>query len=484
MDGLYRKCSGLHLGRRSIALRIRIVTLGCAKNDVDSEEIAGVLSASGCKIDGLSKKTDVIVINTCGFLESAKEESVRAIRDAVREKRAGRAKRVIVAGCLSQRLGSELSRLAPGADMYVGVGQMARFHDLVNLTMTSREPVIDVQPPHHRWAEVGTRARVGKPWSAYLKVSEGCDHKCSFCTIPSFRGPHQSKPLERLLAEARALASRGTREVCLIAQDVTQYGYDLYREFTLPRLLRELCAVDGIDWIRILYFYPNRLTDEVIEAMASLPKVVNYIDIPLQHAHPATLRRMKRPWDGDRYLSLFKRLRTILPDVAIRTTFIVGFPGETEEEFSYLLDFIREARLDRVGAFRFSREPGTPSYDMPGQISAKEKNERFDQLMRAQHQISLELNQEWIGREMRVLVEEEKDGWLVGRSHRDAPEIDGVVFAKGSAQPGELIEVSVDGAEAYDLYGRAAALAPTRSKNLVPVRLAGARSNAGLRPPL
>jgi ribosomal protein S12 methylthiotransferase len=455
--------------------RVRIVTLGCAKNEVDSEEIAGVLQQSGYNVDGNSQKTDVIVINTCGFLESAKEESVKAIRDAVREKKAGRAKRVIVAGCLSQRLGAELSRLAPGADMYVGVGQMGRFDQLVQKAFASSEPILEIEPPHHRWAAVGTRARAGKPWSAYLKISEGCDHQCTFCTIPSFRGKHVSKPIERVVGEARMLASRGVKEINLIAQDVTQYGFDLYRAFTLPRLLRELNDIEGLEWIRLLYFYPNRLTDEVIEAIVTLPKVVKYVDIPLQHAHPNTLRRMKRPWDGDRYLALFEKLRAAIPEAAIRTTFIVGFPGETDEEFQYLVDFVEAARLDRVGAFNFSREPGTPSFDMEGQISQKVKNERYDRLMRIQQQISLEMNQAWIGKSLKVLVEEKRDGWLSGRSHRDAPEIDGLVFIPGDAPLGSFVETTVTGAESYDLYAKQSSYSQTKPE-LVPLRMAAPRA--------
>ncbi len=436
--------------------KVRIVTLGCAKNEVDSEEIAGVLQGVGYEVDGSARKTAVTVINTCGFLEASKEESIKAIRDAVREKKAGRTGKVVVAGCLAQRLGAELMRLAPGADAYVGVGQMGRFDEIVKETLDSREQKLDVAAPHHRWAGVPTRARTGKPWSAYLKVSEGCDHRCTFCTIPSFRGMHQSKPLERVLAEAHHLARTGSKEINLIAQDVTQYGYDLYREFTLPRLLRELDAVDGIEWIRILYFYPNRLTDEVIETMHSCRKVVPYIDIPLQHAHPDTLRRMKRPWDGERYLRLIEKVRAALPGVAIRTTFIVGFPGETEEEFQYLLDFTRDARLDRVGAFMFSREPGTPSHDMEGQVPFRLKRERFDRLMRLQQGISREVNESWVGRELDMLVEDSREGTLIGRSHRDAPEIDGLVFARGEAELGSIVRAKVTGAEPYDLYAEIA----------------------------
>jgi len=453
---------------------VKIVTLGCAKNEVDSEEIAGVLNQAGYDVDGTAKKSDVTVINTCGFLEKAKEESIRAIKDAIRDKKAGRTGRVIVAGCLAQRLGSELERIAPGADVYVGVGQMGRFDQIVQATLERREKLLEVAPPQHLWADVATRARTGKPWSAYLKVSEGCDHQCTFCTIPSFRGKHVSKPMERVIAEARQLAATGCREINLIAQDVTQYGFDLYKEFTLPKLLRDLNEIDGIDWIRILYFYPNRLTDEVIEAMATLPKVAKYIDIPLQHTHPDTLRRMKRPWDGDRYLALVHKVRQAMPDIAIRTTFIVGFPGETDEEFQHLLDFTQAAQLDRVGAFAFSREPGTPSHDMPDQVSTKVKNERYDKLMRTQQRISLEVNKSWVGKSLKVLVDDIQEGWLVGRSHRDAPEIDGLVFVRGEAKPGDMIDVTVDSAEPYDLYAHTTGHT-SPAKRLTSLRMAGPR---------
>lgn len=450
---------------------MRIITLGCAKNEVDSEEIAGVLKAQGHEVgDGMA---EVTIINTCGFLEAAQRESIETIRKAVAEKGNGK---VIVAGCLAQRLGAELTRLAPGADAYIGVGQMGRFDEIVSTVFGRSEPVVDVEPPHHRWADVPTRARSGRPWSAYLKVSEGCDHRCTFCTIPSFRGKHVSKPIERVVAEARHLALQGTKEINLIAQDVTQYGYDLYQEFTLPRLLAELNGVEGIEWIRILYFYPNRLTDEVIEAMAELPSVLPYIDIPLQHSHPETLRRMKRPWDGERYLGLFEKVRAAIPQVAIRTTFIVGFPGETQAEFDHLVEFVKEAKLDRVGAFTFSREPGTPSFDMPGQVSSRVKQQRYDRLMRTQRPISLAVNEGFVGQTMRVLVDEAKDGWVAGRSYRDAPEIDGWVYAEGVAAPGSFVEVEVTQAKEYDLYGHLKGFVPGGRKGLVPLAMADSRA--------
>ncbi|MBX3112517.1 MAG: 30S ribosomal protein S12 methylthiotransferase RimO [Fimbriimonadaceae bacterium] len=448
---------------------VRIITLGCAKNEVDSEEIAGVLRAAGYTVDA-SRPADLTVVNTCGFLERAKAESIEAIKSAVAAKGSGR---VVVAGCLSQRLGEELASLAPGADAYVGVGQMGRFADVAAAVFGHRESFVDVRPPHHQWATVGTRQRTGKPWSAYIKVSEGCDHQCTFCTIPSFRGKHVSKPVERVVEEARHLAATGCVEANLIAQDVTQYGYDLYREFTLPRLLRELNGVDGLKWVRLLYFYPNRLTDEVIEAMATLEHVVPYIDIPFQHTHPDVLRRMKRPWDGERYLRVIEKVRAAVPDVAVRTTFIVGFPGETEAEFSSLLDFVQEARLDRVGAFTYSREAGTPSADMPGQVPFRVKRERYDRLMRAQSVVALEKNWSWVGRELEVLVDEVKDGWVAGRSFRDAPEIDGWVYAKGSARPGSFVRVTVDEAHTHDLYGHLEGVSRAR-KELVPLKMSSA----------
>jgi len=458
----------------AILPKVRIVTLGCAKNEVDSEEIAGVLMGAGYAIDGTSKKTDVTVINTCGFLESAKDESVRAIKEAVREKRAGRTGKVIVAGCLAQRLGPELRKLAPGADLYIGVGQMGRFAQIVAEVQAAREAAeVEISAPHHRWADVQTRARSGRPWSAYLKISEGCDHKCTFCTIPSFRGGHQSKPIERVLAEANHLARTGAQEINLIAQDVTQYGYDLYKEFTLPKLLRELNQVDGIRWIRLLYFYPNRLTDEVIETMATSEKVLPYIDIPLQHTHPDTLRRMHRPWDGDRYQRLFEKVRAAMPTCSIRTTFIVGFPGETDAEFQHMLDFTRDARLDRVGAFMFSKEPGTPAHDLENQVPPRIKQERYDKLMRLQQGISLAKNEDWIGKDIDVLIEDSRDGWLIGRSHRDAPEIDGLVFVQGEGAPGQIISARVTGAEHYDLYAETTRVPVSAGKKLQTLRMAG-----------
>ncbi len=435
---------------------VRLITLGCAKNEVDSEEIAGVLQRAGYRLDTQTDTPDVIIINTCGFLESAQREGMQVIREALQLKKQGKTQRVIVAGCMVQRLGESLQQLLPEVDAWVGVGQMARFAEIVDSVRTARQPVIDIQPPHHRWAEVPTRLRSRAPWTAYLKISEGCDHKCTFCTIPSFRGRHVSKPLERVLEEARWLAANGAKEINLIAQDTTQYGYDLYKKFMLPTLLRELNAIEGIEWIRIHYAYPSRITDELIEAMASLPKVVKYLDVPLQHADRTILQAMRRPGDGTRYLKMIEKLRTAMPEIAIRTTFIVGFPGEGEREFQNLLAFMQEAQLDRVGAFIYSREKGTPSAEMPNQVPFRIKRERFDKLMRFQQPISLMRNRQWVGKTMRVLIEgcSEDRRYAIGRSHRDAPDVDGLVYVKNcTAPPGTFVPVRITYADVYDVWG-------------------------------
>jgi ribosomal protein S12 methylthiotransferase len=453
---------------------VRLVTLGCAKNEVDSEEIGGTLAAAGYRVDSLAPNPDVIILNTCGFLGAARKESVLAIRKAVKLKRAGGCERVIVAGCLAQRMGRAMETEAPGADAYVGVGHMARFAEIVNVALSNTGDVYhDERPPQHMWADVTSRARSGASWSAYLKLSEGCDHRCTFCTIPSFRGRHASKPVERLLSEARFLACTGARELNLVAQDVTQYGFDIYREFALPALLRALNTIDGIHWIRLLYFYPNKLTDEVIQAMVDCEKVLPYVDMPLQHVHPELLRAMRRPWDGERYLALLARVRQAIPKCAIRSTFIVGFPGESESHFRYLIEWLKRAELDRVGAFTFSREPGTPAYDMPAQLSAAEKRRRYDALMTTQQAIALDVNCSFVGRRLEVLAERvvlDAGGraWTVGRSYRDAPEIDGEVYIDSTVPIGEFYDVKITSAHEYDLTASAprAVSMPDKKKRL------------------
>lgn len=442
---------------------VAIVNLGCAKNVVDAEEMLGVLAEHGYTLTADTSRADAIIINTCGFIASAKEESLSAIRDAIRWKRRRRAK-VIVAGCLSQRYGQKLLEQVPDVDALIGVGQMARIHEVVERTLSSDQLVVEHTPPQHRWARTGTRVLSTAPWSAYLKISEGCDHQCTFCAIPAFRGGHVSKPIERVLAEAEDLARRGVKEVNLIAQDTTQYGFDLTGKQMLPHLLRELSAMNAFRWIRVLYCYPSRLTDQVINAFASTPGVLPYVDLPLQHADDEILRAMMRPIGREKYIELIRRLREANPDMTVRSTFIVGFPGETDQHFANLLSFLEEAQLDRVGAFIFSPEDGTPAEKLPNRVPQRVAQERYDRLMRLQARISLMRNRAWIGREMEVLVEaahpSQRNLWIA-RSFRDAPEVDGVVLVRGrNLQPGTFVQVTITDATTYDLIAESTASLP------------------------
>jgi ribosomal protein S12 methylthiotransferase len=465
-----------------------MINLGCAKNVVDSEEMLGILSENGFQIGADGKEADVVIINTCGFIESAKQESIDVILEALERKAAGHVQKVVVAGCLAQRYSSELQKELPAVDAFLGTGQMQDIAGIVEKTMTNPVQMIQVPPkPHHRWVDVPTRVRSTAPWTAYLKISEGCDHQCTFCAIPSFRGKHVSKPLDRILQEASELTRQGVKELNLIAQDSTQYGYDLYRKPMLPTLLRELSQIDGVNWLRLFYCYPSRVNAEVIEAISSTPHVCQYIDMPLQHADDEVLRWMRRPMSGSAYLRILDQFREASPDVAIRTTFIVGFPGETDSHFQNLMDFVERAQFDRVGVFTYSLEDGTPSADLPGRVPARIKQSRKHRLMQLQQGISLERNRRWIGREVEVLIEgtaqypslsgktgkpsESGDNRLrdrkshsasvplanamrVGRSFRDAPEIDGLVYVEGAAaQPGDMVRVRITDAQHYDLFG-------------------------------
>lgn len=446
--------------------KVSLITLGCAKNEVDSEEMLGVLASEGYTVTHsdapghLPQDTDVAVINTCGFIESARQQSLDTIREVLKRKERGEVQKVVVAGCLAQRCGTELSASLPGVDAFLGTGQIASIGQVVAQTLVRADQLMQIpQKPHHRWAGVPTRVRAGYPWSAYLKISEGCDHRCTFCAIPSFRGPHVSKPMEQILAEAEMLAQQGVRELNLIAQDSTQYGYDLYGQMRLPELLRALSRVEGIVWIRLFYCYPSRVNREVIEAIATTPKVCHYIDMPLQHADNAMLRAMRRPMSYEGYLKLLADFRAAAPDVAIRTTFIVGFPGETEQQFATLERFLEEAQFDRVGVFEYSVEEGTPSAHIRPRVPAHIKRQRYERLMQRQRAISLARNRTWIDREIDVLIEghaPHDPALLVGRSFRDAPEIDGQVYVRRClARPGTFVRARVTEARPYDLIAQA-----------------------------
>lgn len=432
-----------------------MVSLGCAKNTVDSASMAQILAASGYQSTTKPSQARVLIVNTCGFIGPAREESFEVLRELSASKKSGQV--LIAAGCLTQRYGAEVIRRVPGIDGILGT---RRWMDILEVVETLRQG----NPPAPLYhlpdvPAVGTDERgvlragiQGK--SAFLKIADGCRRPCAFCAIPLIKGPAVSRPMDVVLAEARQLNDIGMHEINLIAQDTTDYGYDLGLKDGLARLLERLTAVaPDVAWIRILYAYPGYITDRLIDIMASQPQILPYLDLPLQHAHPAILRRMMRPANMGWVYRTLEKMRRLIPDLALRTTFIVGYPGETEEEFQALLDFVAEVRFDRVGTFQFSFEPGTTSEPLGDPIPAEVKQDRYDRLMTLQQRISLERNQSFVGKTLDVLFEGQGDGISMGRSYRDAPEIDGLVLVEGDAPLGEILPVRITGAMAYDLSG-------------------------------
>lgn len=425
------------MSSRAQRKRLRAVTLGCSKNTVDTEHLLAQLPPEEFEIVG-DGPVDCLLVNTCGFIGDAKEESVNAVLEAVAAKSRGEAAEVIVFGCLSQRYGAELKEEIPEVDAWFGAREIAPV-----LRHLGVEP--DLSAPR--------RPAQGKGY-AYLKISEGCDRRCSYCAIPFIRGAHRSVPMEELVGEARMLAEGGVKELILIAQDTTYYGLDLYRRRALAELIGRLSEIDGIEWIRIHYSYPADFPEDVLEQMADNPKVCKYLDIPLQHISDGVLDRMHRNVDGAWTRELISRLRSRVPGVVLRTTMIVGHPGETEEQFSELLEFVREARFERLGAFTYSEEEGT--YDaahFKDDVPQEEKQSRLDRLMSLQSDISYSYNQSRIGSVERVLVDEVMpDGTLVCRSQYESPDVDGEILVRGASVPvGEFITVKITGAEEYDL---------------------------------
>ena len=419
--------------------RIKVVTLGCSKNTVDTEHLLAQLPADAFDIVDGDGPVDSLLLNTCGFIGDAKEESVNAILEAVEAKKRGEAGELVVFGCLSQRYAGELPREIPEVDAWFGARDLA--------------PVL-----RHLGVEPGplvTRRIAEAKGYAYLKISEGCDRRCSYCAIPFIRGAHRSVPMEDLVAEAESLAARGVRELILIAQDTTWYGLDLYRRRALAELIRRLSAIPEIAWIRIHYSYPADFPEDVLEEMAVNPKVCKYLDIPLQHISDPVLDRMHRHVDGAWTRALIARLRRQVPGVALRTTMIVGHPGETEEAFAELLDFVREARFERLGAFTYSEEEGTWGAEhLADDVPEEVKRERLDALMEVQREISLEYNRSRVGTELTVMVDDIVDGTAVCRSEYESPDVDGEILVGGAAgkvSVGDFVRVRVTGAEDYDL---------------------------------
>lgn len=439
--------------------KVHLSSLGCPKNQVDAEVMLGKLVAEGYEVTFDPSAADVLIVNTCSFIQPAKEESIDTILDMGRHKAEDGWAKLVVTGCLAERYGKELASELPEVDAFVGTGDFLRLPELLR---DLGRPAAGAAPAYVGAQHVLPSASVPRiltqqTFSAYLKVSEGCNHRCAFCIIPKIRGRHESRPLDDLLAEAERLAAQGVRELNLIAQDLTAYGRDLVRRSSLAELVRALARVDGIDWIRLLYCYPNYVTGELLDAVADEPKVCSYVDMPLQHGSDRMLRAMRRERSADALRRLVERIRTRVPEAVLRTSFIVGFPGETGEDFAQLCRFVSELEFDRVGVFRYSQEENTDAGGMAGQVPEPVKEERWHRLMQLQQEISRRKNALWVGRVVPVLAcGDDDEGRAYGRTAGQAPEIDGMVFLDGSFEAGEMVAVRITGSSDYDLHGRRA----------------------------
>ena len=440
------------------------VSLGCPKNTVDSERMLGKLAQDGYALTPNADGADVVVVNTCGFIEPARQESLAVIREMLELKKQGKVRSVVVAGCLAERQKDMLLEQVPEIDQIVGVFGREEIVQVVGRARNRRDDDNTEQrslfrPAPVRALEDTARLRITPRHYAYLKISEGCDRTCTFCAIPGMRGKHVSKPMEEVIREANELAADGVRELIVVAQDTTYYGLDLYGEVRLAPLLRQLDQVNGIEWIRILYAYPMYFDDRVISVLASARKIIPYLDMPLQHINDRMLKRMQRRVNRAETETLLGKLRSAIPGLAMRTTFIVGFPGETDAEFDELNDFVRSARFERCGVFPYSREPGTPAERLPEHLSEEVKEERRGRVMETQQGVAFDWCKKQVGREIDVLVDSadpEVPGHVLGRSHADAPDIDGTVRLKGkNLRPGDIVRTKITAADGYDLVGRA-----------------------------
>lgn len=439
-------------------MKLYIETMGCPKNFNDSEGAAGIWENSGMTITDNPYDADAIMVNTCGFINDAKQESIDMIFDMARlieEDESVNRKVLIVSGCLTQRFGDELYEEIPEIDIVLGVNEYEKLPEIVrNFKAGQRQKHIGCN--EDTFAEFTARKYENNPYTATVRIAEGCNNCCTYCVIPMIRGGYRSRPWEAVVNEVKEMAARGTREIILIAQDVTEYGTDLYGRPSLPTLLRYLCKIEGIRWIRLMYCYEDKITDELIQIMAEEPKICHYIDIPLQHVSDNVLGRMNRRSTNESIRNTIGRLRKAVPDIHIRTTFITGFPGETEEDFDELYDFAAEMRFERLGVFAYSQEEGTVAGDMPDQIEEEIKTERADTIMRMQIEISKEVNESKIGQTLDVMVDSmDEEGAYIGRTQYDAPEIDNSVIFKSETQlqPGDMVRVKVTDAFDYDLVG-------------------------------
>lgn len=440
--------------------KVGMISLGCPKNQVDAEHMLAMMDAEGWEIVDYVDGCDVVIVNTCGFIDDAKKEAIENILDMVELKKEGVISKIIVTGCLAQRYKDEIVKEIPEVDAVVGIGANGDIIKTVEEVMSGVD-TIEKYPPQCELPLEGQRILTTPQYWAYLKIGEGCSNRCTYCTIPSIRGNMRSRSMENVIDEAKQLAELGVKELILIAQDTTSYGLDLYGELKLPELLNELCKINSIEWIRLLYCYPDRITDELIETMKNQEKIVNYIDLPLQHADDKILKAMNRRGDQALIRSVISKLRSEIPDVVIRTTFIVGFPGEGEEEFETLAEFVNEIEFDRLGVFTFSPQEDTPAYDMDNQVEDDVKTRRGEVIMQDQYSIMEEKNNEKIGKTYKVVVED-YDGYsdsYTGRTYMDAPEIDGLVkfTSHKDLDIGDFVDVEIFDIEDYDLIGEAKA---------------------------
>jgi|WetSurMetagenome_2_1015567.scaffolds.fasta_scaffold80116_2 ribosomal protein S12 methylthiotransferase len=422
--------------------KVSVITLGCSKNTVDSERLMKQIQLNKIGLIDDPNKAETIIINTCGFIEAAKEESISTILEAVSMKNEGKIKKVIVAGCLSERYKDDLVREIPEVDVFFGT--------------ENYEGIIKELGGNLKKELLGERLLTTPSHSAYLKISEGCDHPCSFCAIPLMRGLHKSKPMDELIREAEFLALKGTKELVLIAQDTTDYGKDLDSKTNISQLLRKLSEIKGIEWIRLMYAYPSKFPDDLIEEIKTNPKVCKYVDIPLQHISDDVLKSMRRGVTAERTRKLLHKLRKEIPDITIRTTFIVGYPNETEKDFEELCDFVREIKFDRIGTFTFSVEENTSSFILGDPVPDEEKERRKDILMEIQKDISLKKNESFVGRKLKTLVEAVEGDFYIGRSYRDAPEVDGEILISkknNKVKISNFYDVVIKDYDEYDLFG-------------------------------
>ncbi|WP_256761306.1 30S ribosomal protein S12 methylthiotransferase RimO [Cohnella sp. WQ 127256] len=435
--------------------RVSVVTLGCEKNLVDSEIMSGLIHQRGFTLVDKPENATVIIVNTCGFIDAAKEESVNTILNLAELKETASLKALIVSGCLTQRYKKELMDEMPEIDGIVGTGDFHRINDIVDEALRGTKPVY-VGNPVFNYEENLPRLLSTPRHTAYVKIAEGCDNACTFCSIPIMRGKFRSRSIESILAEVKMLTEQGVKEISLIAQDSTNYGTDLYEGFKLPELLNRVSEVPGVEWVRLHYAYPGFFSDELIETMAANPKICNYVDMPLQHSEDSILKRMRRPGRQRDVRELVGKIRTHIPEVALRTSMIVGFPGETEEDFAKLCDFVREIKFDRLGVFTYSQEEDTPANRLPDQIPDEVKQFRQNTLMEIQREVAMGNGAKYVGRTIEVLVEryDGRSDVFIGRSQYDAPEVDGEVYiSKCPVQIGELCKVKITHAYEYDLSG-------------------------------